>query len=322
MAGKHGRLIDNVLTLQGHLSANADLIGMPVDSINRALEEILSTPLKFDAELLRISDRDPNCYTYYQVLRRLVSEEDGQEEYVQSRIKTAFAKDSDVALASTRSGVAPDIIYVVREDGGFSIAPAEHFKISDLQDLQIEWIPPTPKVSKMAEWINGQKSWIVGALNQCYTAIGEHQAGFLLSLSPERLLPLHHSMLGSELGLPYSNPTLFRLLRRRKVGIKAPSGSAVLPVRYLTPSKDLAVLYSAVPMLNAILVREFAGKNAITDEAMQREIGFVCERTIINYRKYAGIPNARERQKAYDHGASKPFSFRLSIDAYLNKSSP
>ncbi|MEK6984348.1 MAG: hypothetical protein AABX33_07275 [Nanoarchaeota archaeon] len=208
----------------------------------------------------------------------------------------------------------PDISYIVRGYGDFSIRPSEHFTkmVPGLRALQV------PKnVQHFLKWLINQRNWVIESLLQIYSVIGKKQAGFLLYLDPKHLVVLPRVQLPFETETNYTSSTYSKLLQGRSVKIESYNGTAVLPVTFLLPIQYHVMEYNTIPRLNTVFEEELAKKKAYSDSQIKQKVGTIARRTVTKYRLSAEIPDRSERQAQYNEGRLMPYRATLTIEAYL-----
>src|SRR5262249_52554962 len=210
----------------------------------------------------------------------------------------------------------PDITYQVKGFGDFSMIPADHFKPSNLSPLLLQ-LPK--KVVPFAQWLIGQKNWIIKTLSECYLRIGKAQASFLLDLIPQNLTLLPITRLRDEFASPYHLSTYCRLLQNRSVKIMALTCTRWFPLAFLLPTKEEIAKYHWVPIFNGAMKDELESKTAISDEDLSTMIRGVTRRTIAKHRQSANIPPHWVRQEAYNKGKDTPYRIPFEIELFLQE---
>lgn len=311
-------ILSQKVSIQQRVQLGVTLLEVPITAIERALEDIIEDPNSVEERLRTLSKsgggHSSSPYTF--LVKDIVTSQRSQSVQDEIEQPPIFAGTVVEAGVDKKRVPQPDITYIVRGYGEFSITPAEHFQPSVLEMRLVQF---PSKTKQFARWLISQKNWMVKSITECYQKIGKRQAGFLLSLDPKDLNALQMSRLSESLELPYTYSTYYRLLRNRSIKIESPNGVVILPVVYLMPRAEQVVIYNLAPILNKLFEDEFREKRALSDFKMLRNLDkrIIARRTIAKYRELAGIPNAGERQRAYNAVRTEPYKISTPIEAYL-----
>ncbi len=300
--------------------ANTELLNIPISGIETVLRKVLDDPSLVESRLDQpTSGKGSDASHHYSCLTISLLDK--------GEIESSGVEPSGVVMSGLEAEIdkealgQPDITYVVRGYGDFSIEPLDHFKPIPMGGRLLQ-LPP--RAQSYAGWLVNRKNWMVKTAEEGYRRIGKKQAGFLLRLNPSELLELIKTNLSEELDLPYSYSTYYRLLKNRSVQINSPNGDAILPISLLMPTRDQVITYQRLPSLNELMEQEFRSELALGDGSLVRilRMNFNCvvpRRTFTKYRELADIPDRRVRQSGYNSGMDKPFRFATLIESYLPK---
>ncbi|MEK6859632.1 MAG: hypothetical protein AABX54_02345 [Nanoarchaeota archaeon] len=137
-----------------------------------------------------------------------------------------------------------------------------------------------------------------------------------LSLSPFKLNVYDLRISAGELGVHAT--TLSRLRKSRYVSvIDAEKNERTYPVRNLMPNKNDYLEIAIASRLNDTLAEEAEEARAFSDDEIAVRTGY-ARRTMTKYRIRAGIPNSRERQKAYKSDATLKYQIPINFEVVRN----
>ena len=300
--------------------ANIELLDIPISGIEKVLRKVLDDPSLVESKLDQSTSGKGSGVSYH--YSRLTSSllDKGEIESSDVEHSGVFIGGLEAEIDKEALG-QPDLTYVVKGYGNFSIEPWEHFKPTPIGGRLLQ-LPP--KAKSYAGWLVTQKNWMVRTAEEGYRRIGKRQAGFLFRLNPLELLELIKTNLSEELDLPYSYSVYYRLLKNRSVQISSPNGEAILPISLLMPTRNQVITYQRLPNLNELIKQEFISGSALGDGKLvyilKKDFNCVVPtRTFTKYRELADIPDRSVRQSEYNSGRTEPFRFATLIEAYLQK---
>lgn len=304
------------------LCLQAGLLQQPVTALDGIIAQVESNPDDFERRLKEKKESEGNLvFSYSALIRELLGSPsgDGGKELSGS---PDTGKNLEILSPEDAEFIAPDCTLVVDDDYSCRMVPSETFQPYGLRQQMLP-----PKTGRFLGWLVNQRNWMVTTLSETYPLLGKHQFEFLLHLDSSRLTTLVWEDLPGVLELPYTMSTYHRLLRNRAVAVKSPAGNLeTLPVKYLIVSPDKRLAYNVIPGINSVLSREGQGGKVFSDQTIVdslKETGFSCvaRRTVAKYRAHAGIPNTKERAKAFADGRVKPYRIGTSLEIYLENRS-
>ena len=222
-----------------------------------------------------------------------------------------FIIDADIgmlgSLVSSDYVCSPDVTYTGQENDKPKIVFSESLR--QKAELSQVLVPKEYREARrLCSMLLREREWINVTLRKIYGILGEKQREFMYSLSPKDLHQFDLEELARQLELHYS--TIARLRNGKYVEVVGKDKKVVLPSDFLLPNQHEFRQYCEIEEMNKLLLEEAEAGVAYSDEKLSKKLTS-ARRTVTKYRTKYGIPNKRERNRAYEANPSKRFQAEL-----------
>jgi DNA-directed RNA polymerase specialized sigma54-like protein len=198
----------------------------------------------------------------------------------------------------------PDVVYIGRKNDRPKIIFSE--TLIKKPQLSLAQIPREYQEARnIFGFLMYEREWITDVLKRIYTIIGDAQREFIYNPVPVNLNKFELADLAEKMDLHVS--TVGRLRNGRYIVIENDK-SVVLPVHFLMPNDDSFRKYNEIEKINLLLAEE--SPQAYSDAKLSANLN-IARRTVTKYRKEYGIPESRERAKAYQKDSEKRYQIEI-----------
>src|SRR5262245_30539464 len=163
--------LNQTLTQKQKLVVDQRILGVPLLLVEQTLQKLLQDPVAFESKISQMAgEGDKRSGTFYEdnplFYGNLFRAINGSQSSSSSDGVTGGMGSIGESLQQVPNILfsEPDITYHVKGFGDFSMIPADHFKPSNLSPLLLQ-LPK--KVVPFAQWLIGQKHWIIKTVSEC-----------------------------------------------------------------------------------------------------------------------------------------------------------
>ncbi|MEK6974534.1 MAG: hypothetical protein AABW41_04845 [Nanoarchaeota archaeon] len=216
-------------------------------------------------------------------------------------IVTPDLRSIEGCLGNYQTIITPDVVYIARKREKPEVVFSDHLNgTMNLALLQID-ADIYPETAKLLVQIRRHDQWKRNVLKDSYVFIGEVQREYFEDFDRPKFNIFSQKELADKLNLSHS--TVSRLISNRLVEARNLVGAKqVIYAKDLLVTKDDLKRFIVSPEINKALEEEFARKEAFSDQEIAKRAKHIARRTVTKYRLESNVPNARERNIAYQTG--------------------